>query len=116
MALVGKRRGSVPDRPSPLMPQLNPLSDPRIRSLVRMAVQDGTYEAVKDAHALAKSLVPAGTDLWSWWLDGVEDLAQGRDQDRALFVRFTREVAGIKPWGDLPPGGRHRLEEISLLP
>jgi hypothetical protein len=98
------------------MPKLNPLSDPRIRSLVRMAAVEGTYEAVKDAYALAKSLVPAGSDLWSWWLDGVEDLAQAGDQDRALFVKFTLEVDGIKPWGDLPPGGRHRLKEITLLP
>jgi hypothetical protein len=116
MALVGKKRESVPDRPSPLMPRLNPLSDPRIRSLVRMAAVEGAYDAVKEAYALAKSLVPPGTDLWSWWLDGVEDLAQVGDQDRALFVKFSREVAGLKPWGDLPPAGRHRLTELSLLP
>jgi hypothetical protein len=98
------------------MPRLNPLSEPRIRSLVHMAVVGGNYEAAKEAHALVRSLVPAGTDLWSWWFDGVEDLAQVGDQDLNLFLKFTRDVAGIKPWGDLPPAGRDRLEEISRLP
>ena len=97
------------------MPRLNPLSGPRIRSLVHMAAVEGDYEAAKEAYVLVKSLVPAGTDLWSWWFDGVAGLAQVGDQDCALFVKFTREVAGIKPWGDLPPGGRDRLEELSRL-
>jgi len=113
VGLVSKK--STPDRPSPLMPRINPLSGPRIRSLVRMAAVEGDYEAAKEAHVLVKSLVPAGTDLWSWWFDGLEGLAQVSDQDRALFVKFTREVAGIKPWGELPPGGRERLEELNHL-
>jgi len=113
VALVSKKR--TPDRPSPLVPRFNPLSGPDVRSLVRSAVVGGDYAAVKETHVQVKSLVPAGTDLWSWWLDGIEDLARVGDQDGALFVRFTREVAGIKPWGDLPPGGRDRLEEISRL-
>ena len=97
------------------MPKLNPLSSPQIRSLVHQAALEGDYEAVKEAYTMAKSLVPAGTDLWSWWLEGLEGLAQVGDQDLGLFVKFTREVVGIKPWGDLAPGGRQRLDELSLL-
>ena len=115
MGLIGKRRGALPERPSPLMPTFNPLSDPRIRTLVYAAAAEGSYDAVKEAYDLAKSLVPAGTDLWSWWLDGVEGLARVGDQDAALFVRFTRQVAGIKPWGELSPEGRQRLKEISPI-
>lgn len=116
MGLVGKKRESVPDRAGSLVPKLNPLSDPRIRLLVHRASMEGDYEAVKELHALAESLVPTGTTVWSWWLDAVEALAQAGDQDQVLFVRFTREVAGIKPWGDLPPTGRDRLAELSRRP
>jgi hypothetical protein len=112
VGLVSKKKGSIPEAPSPLMPKLNPLSDPRIRTLVRRALVEGDYEAVKETYAVAKSLVPEGTDLWSWWLEGVEGLAHVGDQDGALFVKFTREVAGIKPWGELPLGGRDRLAEV----
>jgi hypothetical protein len=115
MALVGKKTKSTDDRPSPFMPKLNPLSDPHVRSLVRMATVDGDYGAVREVYALAKSLVPEGTDLWAWWLDGVEGLVQAGDPDRAMFVQFTGGVAGIKPWGDLRPASRDRLKDLSLL-
>ena len=115
MGLVSKKKGSIPEAPGPLMPKLNPLSDPRIRSLVRRAAVEGEYEAVKETYLVAKSLVPEGSDLWSWWLEGVEGLARVGDQDGALFVNFTGAVAGIRPWGDLPPGGRDRLAALGPL-
>ncbi|MGC8628066.1 MAG: hypothetical protein ACP5VR_11070 [Acidimicrobiales bacterium] len=116
MALVGKKTTRADERPSPLMPKLNPLSDPHVRLLVRMAAVEGDYGAVKEVYALAKGLVPEGADLWAWWLDGVEGLVQARDPDGAMFVQFTGGVAGIKPWGDLRPADRDRLKELSLLP
>ncbi len=112
MALLGKKTGSVPAGPSPLMARINPLSDPRMRALVRMAATEGDYAAVQDAHALAMGLVAPGSDLWSWWLDGVEGLARNGDPDLALFLKFTREAAGIGPWGDLPAGARERLRAL----
>jgi hypothetical protein len=112
MAIVGKKRDIVPDRPSPLMTGINPLSDLRMRTLVRTAAE-GNYQAVVDAYTLAQNLVPHGTNLWSWWLDGVEDLAQNGDQDGALYVKFTNEAAGIRPWGEPPAGARERLQALA---
>ncbi|HXW81140.1 MAG TPA: hypothetical protein VEJ84_16690 [Acidimicrobiales bacterium] len=109
MALIGKKTGNVPADVPLLLDSVNPLSDPRMRLFVRSAVTEGDYGAVQDAHALAKSLVPPGSELWAWWLDGVESLARSGDQDVGLFVRFTRDVAGIAPWGSLPADARERL-------
>jgi hypothetical protein len=91
------------------MPKINPLSDPRMRVLVRMAATEGNYEAMLDAHALAVRLLPPGDELWSCWLDGLESLSESKDEDVAVFVKFTREAAGIQPWGSLPAGARERL-------
>ena len=79
---------------------------------VKSAVTGGDYGAVQDAYALAQSLVPPGKELWAWWLDGVESLARSGDQDLGLFVRFTRDVAGIAPWGSLPETARRRLSAL----
>ncbi len=113
MALIGKKAESVPTGLALVMGNVNPLSDPRMRMLVRSAVTEGDYAAVQGAHALAKSLAPVGAELWTWWLDGVESLARGGDQDVELFVRFTRDVAGIAPWGNLPASARQRLSALS---
>jgi hypothetical protein len=43
----------------------------------------------------------------------VEGLARSGDQDLGLFVRFTRDVAGIAPWGNLPAAARQRLRALS---
>lgn len=83
-----------------------------MRGFVRSAVTQGDYGAVQDAHALAERLLPPSSELWAWWLDGVESLARSGDQDLALFVRFTRDVAGIAPWGDLPATARRRLRAL----
>jgi hypothetical protein len=112
MALIGKKTGNVPADVPLLLGNVNPLSDPRMRTLVRSAVTKGDYGAVQDAHALAESLVPPASELWTWWLDGVESLARSDDQDLELFVRFTRDVAGIAPWGNLPATGRQRLRAL----
>jgi hypothetical protein len=93
------------------MGNVNPLSDPKMRMFVRSALT-GDYGAVQDAHALAESLLPPASDLWAWWLDGVESLARSGDQDLGLFVRFARAVAGIAPWGNLPPSARERLRAL----
>lgn len=94
------------------MPKVNPLSDPRMRALVRMAATEGNYKAVKDAYALAERLVPPGAELWSWWLDGLEGFSLSGDGDLPLFVKFTREAAGIDPWGELPAVARQRLRAL----
>ena len=112
MALIGKKTGTIPTGISLLMGNVNPLSDPKMRMFVRSAVT-GDYGAVQDAHALAESLLPPSSELWSWWLDGLENLARGGDQDLELFVRFTRDVAGIAPWGNLPATARQRLRALS---
>lgn len=112
MALIGKKTGTVPSGVSLVMGKVNPLSDPKVRMLVRSAVA-GDYEAVQDAHALAERLSPPGSELWSWWLDGVESLAQSGDQDLGLFIRFTGDVAGIAPWGNIPATARQRLRALS---
>jgi hypothetical protein len=91
------------------MPKINPLSDPRMRVLVRMAATEGNYEAMLDAHALALRLLPPGDELWGYWLDGLDSLRESHDEDLAVFVKFTREVAGIQPWGGVPAGPRERL-------
>jgi len=113
MALIGKKTGSIPTGLALLLGDVNPLSDPRMRMFVRSAVTEGDYRAVQDAHALAESLVPPASELWTWWLDGVESLARSGDQDLGLFVRFTRDVAGIAPWGNLPATARQRLRALS---
>ncbi len=112
MALIGKKTGTVPSGISLVMGKVNPLSDPKMRMFVRSAVA-GDYGAVLDAHALAESLLPPSSELWSWWLDGVENLARCSDQDLELFVRFTRDVAGIGPWGNLPETARPRLDALT---
>jgi hypothetical protein len=84
-----------------------------MRVLVRSAVTEGDYGAVQDAHALLESLAPPAADLWAWWLDGVESLARSGDQDLGLFVRFTHDVAGIAPWGNLSGTARQRLRALS---
>jgi hypothetical protein len=112
MALIGKKTGTIPTGLALLMGHVNPLSDPKMRMFVRSAVM-GDYGAVQDAHALAESLLPPATELWPWWLDGVEGLARSGDQDLGLFVRFTRDVAGIAPWGNLPAAARQRLRALS---
>jgi hypothetical protein len=113
MALVGKKTESIPTGLALVMEKVNPLSDPRMRMLVKAAVTEGDYRAVQDAHALAETLAPPASELWTWWLDGVEALARGGDQDLGLFVRFTRDVAGIAPWGNLPATARQRLRALS---
>jgi len=109
MAVLRKKTSSVPAGPTFVMPKTNPLLDPRMRVLVRMAATEGSYEAMQDAHALATRLLPPGDELWSWWLDGLESLRGDKDEDLALFVKFTREAAGIEPWGTVPAGARERL-------
>ncbi len=113
MALIGKKTESQPTGVALVLGKVNPLSDPRMRMLVRSAVTDGDYAAVQGAHALAESLLPPGSALWSWWLDGVESLARSGDQDLGLFVKFTSDVAGIAPWGNLPANARQRLLALS---
>jgi hypothetical protein len=113
MALIGKKTGHIPTGLALSLGNGNPLSDPKMRMFVRSAVTDGDYGAVQDAHALAKRLAPPASELWPWWLDGVESLARSGDQDLELFVRFTREVAGIAPWGNLPASARQRLLALS---
>jgi hypothetical protein len=109
MALIGKKTGNVPADVPLLLGKVNPLSDPRMRMFVRSAVTEGNYGAVQDAHALAQSLVPPGSPLWTWWLDGLESLAQSGDEDFGMFLRFTRDIVGIAPWGNLPATARQRL-------
>ncbi len=111
MALIGKKTGTIPSGIGLVMGNVNPLSDPKMRMFVRSAVA-GDYGAVQDAHALAESFLPSGSELWPWWLDGVESLARSGDQDLGLFVRFTRDVAGIAPWGNLPVTARQRLRAL----
>jgi hypothetical protein len=113
MALIGKKAESIPSGLALALGKVNPLSDPRMRMLVRSAVTEGDYRAVQDAHALAESLVPHASELWPWWLDGVETLARSGDPDLGLFVRFTSDVAGIAPWGNLPATARKRLRALS---
>ncbi len=113
MALIGKKTESIPTGLALVMGNVNPLSDPRMRKFVRSAVTEGDYQAVQDAHALAESLAPPASELWTCWLDGVESLARGGDQDLGLFVRFTRDVAGIAPWGNPPPAARKRLRALN---
>jgi len=113
MALIGKKTGSISAGLGLLLGNVNPLSDPRMRMFVRSAVTEGDYGAVQDAHALAESLVPPASELWTWWLDGVESLARSGDHDLGLFVRFTSDVAGIAPWGNPPATARQRLRALS---
>ena len=113
MALIGKKTESIPTSLSLQLGNVNPLSDPRMRMFVRSAVTKGDYEAVQGAHALAETLIPPSSELWSWWLDGVESLAGSGDQDLGMFVTFTRNVAGIAPWGNLPAAARQRLRALS---
>lgn len=113
MAVLRKKTSSLPTGPTFVMPKINPLSDPRMRVLVRMAATQGSYEAMQDAHALATCLLPPGDELWSWWLGGLEDLKGSGDADLAMFVKFTREAAGIEPWGSVPAGARERLRAFA---
>ena len=113
MALIGKKTANIPTGVPLLLENVNPLSDPRMRAFVQSAVTKGDYGAVQDAHALAESLLPPASELWTWWLDGVESLARSGDQDIRLFVRFTRDVAGIAPWGNPPATARQRLSALS---
>ncbi len=110
MALIGKKTGNIPADVPLLLG--NPLTDPTMRMFVRSAVTEGDYGAVQGAHALAESLAPPGSNLWTWWLDGVESLARSGDEDLGLFVRFTGDVAGIAPWGNLPATARQRLRAL----
>jgi hypothetical protein len=113
MALIGKKTESIPTGVALVMGNVNPLSDPKMRALVRSAVTGGDFAAVRDAHALAESLMPPTSELWAWWLDAVESLARSGDQDLGLFVTFTRNVAGIAPWGTPPAAARPRLRALS---
>jgi hypothetical protein len=113
MALIGKKTESIPAGLALILGNVNPLSDPRMRTFVRSAVTEGDYRAVQDAHALAESLLPPASELWPWWLDGMESLARNGDQDLGLFVRFTTDVAGIAPWGKLPATASQRLRALS---
>jgi hypothetical protein len=112
VALIGKKTANIPTGVPLLLDDVNPLSAPRMRAFVQSAVTKGDYGAVQDAHALAESLLPPTSELWTWWLDGVESLARSGDQDLGLFVRFTRDVAGIAPWGKLPPKAQQRLRAL----
>jgi hypothetical protein len=113
MALIGKKTESIPAGLPLVLGDVNPLSDPRMRRFVRAAVTEGDYGAVQDAHALAESLAPPASELWTWWLDGVESLARSGDQDLSLFITFTRDASGIAPWGNLPATARERLRALS---
>jgi hypothetical protein len=113
MALIGKKTESIPTDLTVVMGKVNPLSDPRMRKFVSSAVTEGDYTAVQSAHALAESLLPPGFELWTWWFDGVEDLVGTADHDSELFVRFTRDVAGIAPWGKLPAKAQQRLRALN---
>ncbi len=112
MALLGKKTSRLPGGPTFVMPKVNPLADPRMRVLVRMAATEGNYEAMLDAHALAMRLLPPGDELWTSWVDGLDSLNASQDEDLALFLKFTREAAGIQPWGSIPPGARERLRAL----
>jgi len=112
MALIGKKTESIPTGVALVMGNVNPLADPKMRMFVRSAVTEGDYGAVQGAHALAESLVPPASELWPWWLNGLESLARSGDQDLGLFVRFTFDVAGIAPWGNLPAPARERLRAL----
>ncbi len=107
MALLGKKTARLPAGPTFVMPKINPLSDPRMRVLVRMAATEGNYEAMLDAHDLAMRLLPPGDELWSWWLGGLESLSASKDEDLAVFVKFTRGGSGYRALGQ-PPGGSPR--------
>jgi hypothetical protein len=113
MALIGKKTGSIPSGLALVLGKVNPLSDPKLRLFVRSAVTDADYRAVWEAHALVESLLPPGSELWPWWLEELESLARSGDEDLGLFVKFTRDVAGIAPWGNLPPNARKRLSTLS---
>lgn len=113
MALIGKKTESIPTGLNLVLGSNNPLADPRMRKFVRSAVTEGDYGAVQDAHALAESLLPPGSELWAWWFDGLDGLARSGDEDLGLFVRFTGDVDGIAPWGKLPATGRPRLRGLS---
>jgi hypothetical protein len=112
MALIGKKTGTIPTGLELVMGNVNPLSDPKMRMFVRSALA-GDYGAVQDAHALAESLLPPGSELWPWWLNAVESLARSGDQDLGLFVRFTRDVVGIAPWGNPSATAGQRLRALS---
>jgi len=112
MALVGKKAREAP-APGFVMPKINPLSDPHLRQLVRMAAVHRNYDAMRDAHALAASLVPPDADLWSVWVDGLETLSREGDEELAMFVKFTREAAGIDPWGNVPAAASRRLRALT---
>jgi hypothetical protein len=113
MALIGKKAESIPTGLALVLGKVNPLSDPSMRMFVRSAVTEGDYAAAQSAYVLAERLLPPGSELWTWWLDGVEDLVRTGDEDSGLFVSFTRNVAGIAPWGTLPAGAQQRLRALS---
>ena len=85
---------------------------PEDAEVCRSAVTEGDYAAVQGAHALAESLLPPGSQLWTWWLDGVEDLVGTGDQDSGLFVRFTPRRRH-RPLGKLPAKAQQRLSALS---
>ena len=102
----------APGRPDLRDAKAQPSFGSRMRVLVRMAATEGNYEAMLDAHDLAMRLLPPGDELWSWWLSGLESLSGSKDEDLAVFVKFTREAAGIEPWGSVPVGPRERLRAL----
>jgi len=86
-----------------------------MRMFVRSAVT-GDFGAVQDAHALAESLLPllrscgaGGSMGWRAWPEVVT-------RTSSFFVRFTRDVAGIAPWGALPETASPALAPLAPDP
>jgi hypothetical protein len=92
-------------------PQAPPLSSPQVRSLLKAATVDMNYSAVQDLHRIYAGMAPPD-QLWTWWLDRVEEIAQAGDRQlAAMAIDFARK-ANMDPWGSLDHEHYERMRVI----
>jgi hypothetical protein len=93
-------------------PNAPPLSSQQVRSLLSMATVDMNYSAVQDLHRIYAAMAPPD-QLWTWWLDRVEETARAGDQPLAAMAMDFARKANVQPWGPLSHEHYERMRLIS---
>jgi hypothetical protein len=79
-----------------------------------MATVDMNYGAVQDLHRIYSRMADPN-DLWTWWLDRVEEVAQSGDRQlAATAIDFARK-ANVEPWGPLNNVHYERMRLIEKI-
>ena len=95
-------------------PAVPPLGSAQTRGLLRMATVDMNYGAVQDLHRIYSGMTDPD-NLWTWWLDRVEEVARSGDRQlAAAAIDFARK-ANVEPWGPLSHDHYQRMRLIEQI-